>query len=57
MIVLKRNVLNIPILYLWYLFIGTFMQKIALITGATGGLGQAIAKKLLEDNWNLILVS
>ncbi len=33
------------------------MQKIALITGATGGLGQAIAKKLLTDNWKLILVS
>lgn len=33
------------------------MQKIALITGATGGLGQAVAKKLLTDNWRLILVS
>lgn len=33
------------------------MKKIAVITGASGGLGQALAKKLLEDHWELILVS
>jgi NAD(P)-dependent dehydrogenase (short-subunit alcohol dehydrogenase family) len=33
------------------------MSKIALITGASGGLGQALAKKLHSDDWKLILVS
>lgn len=33
------------------------MKKTALITGATGGLGQAMAKKLLDNDWQLILVS
>ena len=33
------------------------MEKVALITGASGGLGQALAKKLLTDGWKLILVS
>lgn len=33
------------------------MEKIALITGAAGGLGQALAKKLVADGWQLILVS
>ncbi len=33
------------------------MSKIALITGASGGLGQTLAKKLLLDDWELILVS
>lgn len=32
------------------------MTKIALITGASGGLGQALAKKLLSEQWGLILV-
>jgi NAD(P)-dependent dehydrogenase (short-subunit alcohol dehydrogenase family) len=32
------------------------LSKIAIVTGATGGLGQALAKKLLVDNWQLILV-
>lgn len=32
------------------------MSKVALITGACGGLGQALAKKLLIDEWDLILV-
>jgi len=32
------------------------VDKSALITGATCGLGQAIAKKLLRDGWKLILV-
>jgi len=32
------------------------VKKIALITGAYGGLGQAMAKKLLLNNWQLILV-
>jgi NAD(P)-dependent dehydrogenase (short-subunit alcohol dehydrogenase family) len=33
------------------------VEKLALITGASGGLGQALAKKLLADHWELILVS
>lgn len=33
------------------------MEKVALITGASGGLGQSLAKKLLADEWRLILVS
>jgi NAD(P)-dependent dehydrogenase (short-subunit alcohol dehydrogenase family) len=32
------------------------MDKIAVITGASGGLGQALAKKLLKEDWELILV-
>ena len=32
------------------------MNKTALITGATGGLGQSMAKKLLANGWQLILV-
>lgn len=32
------------------------MDNIAVITGASGGLGQAMAKKLLADHWKLILV-
>jgi len=32
------------------------MTKVALITGASGGLGQALAKKLRSDGWELILV-
>lgn len=32
------------------------MAKIALITGASGGLGQALAKKLHANNWQLIVV-
>ena len=33
------------------------MDKLALITGACGGLGQAVSKKLLEDGWKMVLVS
>jgi NAD(P)-dependent dehydrogenase (short-subunit alcohol dehydrogenase family) len=33
------------------------MEKIALITGATGGVGQSLCKKLMADHWQLILVS
>ena len=33
------------------------MQKIVLITGATGGLAQALVKKLTIDNYQLVLVS
>ncbi len=33
------------------------MNKTVLITGATGGLAQALAKKLVIDNWQLVLVS
>ena len=33
------------------------MNKLALITGATGGLGQALAERLLSDDWQLIVVS
>jgi NAD(P)-dependent dehydrogenase (short-subunit alcohol dehydrogenase family) len=35
---------------------GILMKKTALITGATGGLGQAVAKRLLAEHWKLILV-
>jgi NAD(P)-dependent dehydrogenase (short-subunit alcohol dehydrogenase family) len=33
------------------------MKKIVLITGATGGLAQALVKKLIMDNYQLVLVS
>jgi NAD(P)-dependent dehydrogenase (short-subunit alcohol dehydrogenase family) len=33
------------------------MQKTVLITGATGGLAQALVKNLSVDNWQLVLVS
>ena len=33
------------------------MQKVALITGAAGGLGQALAKKLTAAGWQLIVTS
>ena len=33
------------------------MNKIALITGAAGGLGQSLARQLAKDGWQLILVS
>lgn len=36
---------------------GIDMNKTVLITGATGGLAQALAKKLVIDNWQLVLVS
>ena len=33
------------------------MDKIALITGAAGGLGQALASHLADDGWQLIVAS
>jgi NAD(P)-dependent dehydrogenase (short-subunit alcohol dehydrogenase family) len=33
------------------------MNKTALITGTSRGLGQALAKSLLDDNWNVIGLS
>lgn len=33
------------------------MKKIALVTGAAGGLGQAISSKLSADGWKLIVTS
>ena len=33
------------------------MEKIALITGAAGGLGQALAKKLSAAGWQLVVTS
>ena len=32
------------------------MEKVALLTGAAGGLGQALAAKLVRDGWTLVLV-
>jgi len=33
------------------------MSKVALITGAAGGLGQSIAARLTEEGWSLVVVS
>jgi short-subunit dehydrogenase len=33
------------------------MNKTVLITGATGGLAQALVKNLIIDNYQLVLVS
>jgi NADP-dependent 3-hydroxy acid dehydrogenase YdfG len=33
------------------------MSKIALVTGATGGLGQAVAHRLQQAGWSLIVTS
>ena len=33
------------------------MEKIALITGAAGGLGQSVARKLLAAGWQLVVTS
>jgi NAD(P)-dependent dehydrogenase (short-subunit alcohol dehydrogenase family) len=36
---------------------GKFMQRIALVTGAAGGLGRTVADKLDKEGWELIVVS
>ena len=33
------------------------MNKIALITGAAGGLGQALANRLADEGWQLVVTS
>ena len=33
------------------------MEKIALVTGAAGGLGQAVAARLREAGWRLVVTS
>lgn len=33
------------------------MKKVALITGAAGGLGKSIASQLTEEGWDLVVVS
>ena len=33
------------------------MQKIALVTGAAGGLGRQVAHKLVDEGWDVVVVS
>ncbi|WP_117235373.1 SDR family NAD(P)-dependent oxidoreductase [Vibrio maerlii] len=33
------------------------MKKYAVVTGSTGGIGAQVAKRLADDNWNLLLIN
>ncbi len=33
------------------------MEKVALVTGAAGGLGRSVAAKLASEGWKLVLTS
>jgi probable short chain dehydrogenase len=41
--------------FLFYLFLGVFMNKVAIVTGGASGIGLSIAEKLLKNNYQVII--